>query len=77
MWTCQARELKPMSFGVGTGKAKATPALPPGEAGGDNDGESGGAQEGLFYRMLGRGRSRTVDSGDYEMTGVENRDISV
>lgn len=74
MWTCQVRELQPMMFGAGGGKAKATPALPPSLE--NEDGEESG-REGIFYRMLGRGRRKTNGSAEYEMVGMAHRESAV
>lgn len=64
VWTCQWRELRPITFGgssAATPAASSDPGLPAGEAGDEEQG---------YGRGRGRGRGRD-GAGGYEMVGMK------
>ena len=63
IWSCQWREMRPMSFG---GKGKTTPGL----AEEDNRDVEGSGGPVDFGRGRGRGRGRD-GGGEYEMVGLK------
>ena len=68
VWSCQWRELRPISFG-GHGGQKGDQQ--------DNDGPGEGGDDGVGYGV-GRGRGRARDgTGGYEMVEMKDGDDAV
>ena len=66
IWSCQWRELKPISFGGGSARTQRA-----------NEEEPNGSLDGLGYPR-GRGRGKGADgAGNYEMVGMSdsNREV--